>query len=72
MKSETGRRLTNEEAISELARVLYEGLERADPSWPPQPWDGLSADDRVFYENRIVELLKRTDLIALFQECPHL
>ena len=60
--AQTGRRLTKE-VLVELGRTLYEGMERADPSWPPEPWDGLSDDDRGFYANRVAELLKRPKLV---------
>ena len=49
----TGRRLTKEEATEELARSLYESMERADPSEPELDWRALSANDRGFYVNRI-------------------
>lgn len=63
--------LTGEESLTELARVLYESMERADPSWPPEPWDGLSEDDRAFYVNRVMDLLKRPDLIEAAREGLH-
>jgi hypothetical protein len=65
----TGRRLTKEEAEEELARYLYESMERADPSWPPEPWESLSADERDFYANRINDVLRRRELLLVALEC---
>jgi glycine cleavage system regulatory protein len=70
-ESETGRRLTKEETTEELARTLYESMERADPSDPEMEWRELSADDRSFYVNRILDLMDHRQLLLSALEGTH-
>ena len=50
-------------AIWRLARILYERMERLDPSYDGAPWDDLSIPERdVFYFSIYSVLLERPDV----------
>ncbi len=60
------------EARHRLGRVLYEEMERAEPSLDPVEWDDLSDDDRHYYIDLIAYLFDRTDLVKALLADPHL
>ena len=55
--------MSDNDAIEELARVLYEGMEHLDPDDDYVEWDVASEIDKSYYRECIFILLSRKLLI---------